>query len=530
MNKRLLLSTLFLLTLFASIAQEYSYMYRLWLSNKAHNSYSIEKPEAFLSQRSIERRNRLGIAIDERDLPVSEFYINEIEKTGAHIIVTSRWLNTVVVALNDTSLLKDIEAYDFVVKSRCVWMKMSETNEYTHNKKRIMECLQEASDVSQYIPRQLQEINLDKLHAAGYSGEGMLIAVTDVGFSKLNENTSIYPHKIIATKSFLESDFTFDSTDNHGCYVTSIMASNVADSYVGSAPNAQYLLIETEDPNSEFPVEEDRWIAGAEWADSVGVDVINVSLGYHAFDNPDMNYTTDVLDGKTANMSIAAGIASQKGILVVAAAGNEGNFDWKKLNVPADAFGILTVGGIDKYGNSSSFSSRGYTSDGRIKPDVVARATKTEIYTPDKSIIESNGTSFASPIIAGAAACLWQAHPDWSVEKLIDMIQRSASLYNNPNPKKGYGLPDFFAAYNEFAHLSTPQQHIELYTCNHTLYLPAADTTTSITLYNTQGCVVWQQTIPEGCSSIALDAIESGLYIITIATPHTHTTQKIIIQ
>jgi subtilisin family serine protease len=205
----------------------------------------------------------------------------------------------------------------------------------------------------------------------------------------------------------------------------------------------------TEDVFSEYPIEEHNWAAAAEVADSLGVDVISSSLGYSLFDDPSFNYSYADMNGKTTMVSRAAEMASSKGMLVCNSAGNAGQKDWYYITAPGDADGIITVGATDSTRTFTAFSSHGPTADGRIKPNAVAQGIKAWVIDPaveNNTTFPGSGTSFANPIVAGLAACLWQAHPNKSNLEIIDAIERSAHLYFTPNDSFGYGIPNFQVA------------------------------------------------------------------------------------
>jgi subtilisin family serine protease len=218
---------------------------------------------------------------------------------------------------------------------------------------------------------------------------------------------------------------------------------------VGTAPRASFYLFVTEDVFSEFPIEEHNWAAGAERADSLGVDVISSSLGYSKFTDSIFNYTYEDMNGKTAISSRAATAAARTGMIVCSSAGNEGTHPWHFITAPADADSILTVGATDSLGLITAFSSQGPTSDGRLKPNVVAQGIRAWVIDPspeDNTTFPGSGTSFSNPIVAGLTACLWQAHPEKNNQEIIHAIEASATLFKNPNDSMGYGIPDFRVA------------------------------------------------------------------------------------
>lgn len=227
------------------------------------------------------------------------------------------------------------------------------------------------------------------------------------------------------------------------------MAANMPGIMVGTAPKASYLLIKSEDSDSEYPIEEDYWAAAVEYADSVGVDVISSSLGYFAFDADELSYDQSALDGKSSLISQAAHIAAQKGILMFCSAGNEGNGSWGKITFPSDASDILTVGSITEDKKKSIFSSVGFTADYRVKPDVVALGSGSCVIDPQGNVRYASGTSFATPILAGLGVCLWQALPELSNKEVIALLQQVSSQFKQPDAELGYGIPNIYKAYKK---------------------------------------------------------------------------------
>jgi subtilisin family serine protease len=270
----------------------------------------------------------------------------------------------------------------------------------------------------------------------------MLIAVLDAGFVGANSITISDQLKTTTTRNFVEGGTNVYQGSSHGFSVLSTMASYQPEVLIGTAPQASYALIKTEKELSETPEEMFNWIAGAEFADSIGADIINSSLGYSTFDDPADDYTVADLDGRTSIISLGAVAAARTGMLVVTSAGNAGGSSWDKITFPADADSILTVGSVTQYGMASNFSSRGYTVDGRVKPNVSARGEGAVVYRSDGTLAYANGTSFSSPIVAGAAACLWSTVPNATAQEVIKALEISASHYYQHNPRIGYGIPN----------------------------------------------------------------------------------------
>lgn len=253
---------------------------------------------------------------------------------------------------------------------------------------------------------------------------------------------------LLGVRDFVNPASDIYEEHSHGLSVLSCMATNEPHVMVGTAPEAAYWLLRSEDNDTEQPVEEDNWAAAIEFADSVGVDVVNTSLGYYAFDDSTFNYRYRDLDGRTSVMALSAAHAADKGMLVVCSAGNSGAGTWKKITPPADAENVITVGAIDRKGMNATFSSLGYTADGRVKPDVMAVGLRSSVVGTDGGVSFANGTSFASPIFCGLATCLWQACPWLSVRQLIEVIHQSGDRAQYPDNIFGYGVSDVWKAYH----------------------------------------------------------------------------------
>lgn len=427
-------------------------VYMVKFIDKNFNVYTLTKPQQFLSERAITRRSKQNISIKENDLPVSNFYTDSLEKLGLEIIHTSKWLNAAAIIITDSSQLELIQDLSFIQKN--LTSEQQKTIPSATNKFLIANKLNNIKSyrVNDYGPsfNQIALHNGQYLHLSGFRGKGIIIAVLDAGFSAVKEYSSLsglwFENRVLLTRDLVDKTGVSFYDHSHGSYVLSIMAANSPENLIGTAPEADYILIRTENALSEYPVEEFNWIVGAELADSSGADIIHSSLGYSTFDDPSLNYTYSQMDGKSAISSIGATIAASKGIIVVSSAGNEGGNYWKYITAPADADSIITVGAIDDAGNRAYFSSFGPTADKRIKPDVMAKGFQTYIQFSPNSFYTANGTSLSAPIISGLTACLWQAFPKMSSIEIINTIKNYSSLYANPDTIKGYGIPDFFKA------------------------------------------------------------------------------------
>src|ERR1035437_5522485 len=298
------------------------------------------------------------------------------------------------------------------------------------------------------------------LHNKGFHGEGMIIAVMDADFWKVDSLPAFdslrVNHQIIGKWNYVDNDSLVYGSHTHGEMTLSDMGGNIPGRIIGTAPKAKYMLFITEDAYTENIIEEYNWASAAEYADSVGADVFSTSLGYTTFDSVKINNVTVVnpanhsradMNGRTTPIAIASAIAASKGILPVCSAGNEGWSPWHFIGTPADADSTLAVGAVDSLKNLAGFSSRGPSVDGRIKPNVAAQGSPAVVGDPGTGDIEYlSGTSFSGPITAGMATCLWQAHPTSTNMQLLNAIQQSASRHANPDSLTGYGIPDFCLA------------------------------------------------------------------------------------
>ena len=430
-----------------------AFIYRLYLTDKKGSPYSISHPNRYLSRRSIERRKRQQLPIDSTDLPVSPRYLKLIEQQDVSIVGQSRWQNTVLIRLKDSTRIHRLEQLACVANSKLVWVAPDSIIP-TAQKTTFHEDFEERDSIGGiYYGKNDSQIRLlqgHRLHQIGLAGKNMMIAILDGGFKNVNRIPAFQQIDICGYQDFVNpaSPSIFAETD-HGTKVLSTMAINAPYFYIGTAPKASYWLLRSEDQQTEQEVEEDYWTMAAEFADSVGCDLINSSLGYHEYDYPWMSHQLHHLDGHTAFVSKSASLLASKGIILVNSAGNSGMGSWKKIGVPADGDNILTVGAItaDEPRHLAPFSSVGPTQDGRIKPDVVAIGAPTFLVNGRGVIIEDMGTSFSAPTICGLVACLWQGMPEKSAIEIINIIRQNSDNHEHPDNIYGYGIPDFWRAY-----------------------------------------------------------------------------------
>ncbi len=440
---------LFFVCFFSIELAAQSNRYVIYFSDKADSPYSIDRPEEFLSERAIARRQKQQIAIDETDLPVNPVYIDSVNLLGVKVWYTSKWMNAGLVQVpHNLAVTLQEQAY---IDSVAL---IAEGEKLTLGKSTF------DWPTSFTIPssnrdseRQNELLGVGPMHEAGFKGQGMLIAVFDGGFEGTNLS-SAFQHifeneQLVDYHDYVSHGDNIFVYDDHGTSVFSTTGAFLEGQFVGTAYEADYALYVTEEGGSEYRIEEYNWLVAAERADSLGVDVINTSVGYSTgFTSGNMDYTYEDLDGSTAVITLAANYAVDKGIIVVSSAGNEGNDPWQYVTAPADGINVLAVGAINPNENLSSFSSLGPTPDGRIKPDVVAMGSQVTIVNSGGNFSSGGGTSYSAPQIAGFAAALWQAKPASTNLEIIADIKASGDRASLPDNEFGYGLPNFDRALN----------------------------------------------------------------------------------
>ncbi len=412
--------------------------YRVYFSDKGENESLLQNPQAFLSPKAIDNKAKRNTVIDRADLPVSKTYLNALKELDLTVKMKSRWFNYALV--NGVDVHEKVSHLPFVIK---VEQAQKYPVVFAGEGAKITSNLAYGESANQ-----IEMLNGDYLHDLNNLGQGMTIAVLDGGFSGANVISGLdslrMNGRLLGTYNFVDNDTNVFTVGNHGTDVLSIMAGYVDSAFVGTAIRANYWLLKSENQAAETPSEMDNWLAAAEFADSVGADIITSSLGYNTFDGGigDLSYSD--MDGNTALVTRAADIAAKKGILVITSAGNEGNSAWKYIIAPADGDSVLTIGGVDEFRNYASFASQGPTADGRIKPTVSARAAGTAYVST--VVRRGNGTSFSCPVISGLAACLWQQYPTKTNMEIYEAIRTTASQPNNPNNEIGFGIANFAAA------------------------------------------------------------------------------------
>ena len=464
MKKHCTVTTLLLLIYSLTASAQYT-RYIIKLKDKGNNSFSLATPAAFLSQIAIERRTRYNIPIDSTDLPVTARYLDSIRLSGAvEILNTSKWLNQVAIRTTDTATLDKINKFSFVESTRAIAsfignhvipvIKKLDGPGIARGAGTGIQQFTEGTGYYNYgkSNAQVKIHHGDFLHDHGFRGEGMKMVVLDGGFfhyKSLPTFDSIrLNNQILGTWDFVANEQSVDEDDAHGMECLSTIAANLPGTFIGTAPKTAFYLYRTEDVASEYPIEEQNWAAGLEKADSLGVPVSSTSLGYYTFDNPALNYTYADMNGNTTISARAADMAAKKGMLLVIAAGNEGNSAWHYIITPSDADSVLAVGAVDTLGRVASFSSYGPSSDGQVKPGVASVGLNAYVASPSNGQpITASGTSFACPNMAGLVTCLWQAFPEFNNMSIIDAVEKSATRATVPDNRVGYGIPDMKKAF-----------------------------------------------------------------------------------
>jgi len=540
MKSILFVLTLFCLTLLSPGAGAQSFFW-IGFRDKPASGYSLSKPSEFLSQRATDRRARQNIAVTASDIPVYRPYIDSLIRLGATPVHTSKWLNGVTVILKNDTLVNAIKKLSFV--------RETELTKPVAPSKSASSKFETTSPVAGidtslygYSVYQVGQLNGQYLHKNGFKGKGKLIAVLDAGFYRVNQlpafDTLRLKGRIAGVRDFVYPPTNVYEGHTHGMMVLSTMGGNIPGQLIGTAPEASYLLLRSEDSGSEYLIEEDNWVAAAEYADSLGADIINSSLGYTTFNDAGMDHTYAQMDGKTTRVARGANMAASKGILVFSSAGNDGDKAWRYLSSPADGDSVIAVGAVDKSGKKAAFSSFGPAPDGNIKPTLAAMGQATAVQSTSGNIALGNGTSFSSPVLAGMAACLWQANPEAAASSIRNALIRSGSQYQKPDSLLGFGIPNMEVAHlllsgssfsNEFNFgkwLIFPNPFRE----SLTLLSPTASPngiTANIT--ELSGKRVFHQFFP-GSGPFRIDAssLPAGIYLLRLSSPKGTDVHKIV--
>ncbi|ABG58874.1 conserved hypothetical protein [Cytophaga hutchinsonii ATCC 33406] len=495
--------------------------YIIYLKDKNGTPGTIQQPSAYLSARSLERRHHEQIRIDSTDLPVSVNYLTAIKNEGASIVYSTKWLNAVHIKATE-SQYNTIRAFPFVLDG---------TGNFKVTQKSNAQEITAATQLN-YAQNYTDYMGITDMHKQGVKGAGILIAVTDSGFPGVDTLT--------AFKHLWENNqitYFYDVADNeadvfndgsHGTYILSVLAADTL-VYKGVVPEASYVLLRTEVAATETQTEEFNWLRAAEIADSCGVDIISVSLGYTTYDDNTDSYTYADMDGQTSVIAAAADMAYGKGMIVVCSAGNDGNNAWKYIGTPADAKKVLAVGSVDFTNTKSGFSSIGPTADGRLKPDLCATGAGINCIKPDGTILMTGGTSLSTPMIAGMIAGIKQTYPSLSNDEVKNILLQSCDNYSNPTNLKGYGVPHFSRTESYFNIYINPVNSLIAPNPYHSgqliIKVPEPEESYEIRMYDYQGQQVFEHYFFSSNNMISIENyvnnLQAGIYLIYVKSAYT---------
>ncbi len=512
----------------------------IFFKDKPSETTFIATPLKMLTQRALDRRIRYNISLDYKDIPIEASYVLQVNNTiGITIKARSKWLNAIHVQgtqtdINNLLSLNFVEQVEYANKSlnvvgrKAIKQKVSKIN----NKLDFTTEFNYGNAANQ-----IEMLNGQVLHQNNFTGEGMQIAIIDAGFSNVNTFSAFQRirdnNQILGGYDFVNRNTDFYIGHYHGMAVLSTIAGYVENEFVGTAPDAKFYLFISEDVNNETPLEESLWVEAAERADSLGVDVINTSLGYTTFDNPNYNYEYADMNGQTTFISRGAEIAFSRGMIVVNSAGNEGVYPWHYISAPADAASVLSIGAVNAIGEIAIFSSFGPTSDGRIKPDVCAQGENVYIINSVGNIVTSNGTSFSSPVLTGVITCLWQAFPKKTNVEITQLIKESAHLYTNPTVQEGYGIPNFNSIFDllnaedeeiiitEVSLFPNPAKNIINF------IFPKDIDEIEVTVFNLLGQNVLESLVNDSNPTTSISFLSKGLYMVQVKYNDTLKTIKL---
>jgi len=535
--KKLLLFTLLVFNF--GFSQEDAWVY---FNDKPNAAFYLSNPLQMLSQRALDRRTAQGIILDNTDVPIAQTYIDQVTAaTGITVMAKSKWLNALHVrgTQADIQLLTNLT---FVNHIQFANTSLNSRHSNTIQKTTVIQPVNKQLEVLTDFnyggsSNQIQMLNGHLLHQQNYTGQGKIVAIMDGGFPGVNTASPFQRLRdnnlILGGYNFPDRNTSIYTRNSHGTSVLSCMAGYVDNQLVGTAPDAQYYLFITEDTYSENPVEESYWVEAAEMADSLGVDVINTSLGYFEYDNPDYSYSYSDMNGIKTFAARGADKAFSKGMICVTSAGNSGNSANPHIATPADAITTLTVGAVDSSENYVSFSSIGPSFDGRVKPDVCAKGYLASVSNASGNIVNANGTSFSSPILAGMVASFWSAVPNMTNAQIVQFVKESADIYANPTIYKGYGVPDFQLALTNALSANNFENDIVLLYPNPvqdkvTIVFSDTNFSGNLILFNSILQQVGSFEISETNASVNLENLASGLYFYQLKIENKTTQGKLL--
>ncbi len=536
--RNLFLFVLFLYSVTVSSQEDAWVFFR----DKPNAQTFIDSPLSMLSQRALDRRTLQGIALDTKDAPIHNAYIDQITaSSGITVLAKSKWLNALHIRGSQVNIealttLLFVDHVQYADHSLNPGGKRAPAPKKTKKGKSLNNTAKGVETTFNYgaSATQIQMLNGHFLHEQNYTGTGMVVAIMDAGFPGVNTKA---PFQRLRDNGLILGGYDFvDRTTNpyvgfqHGTQVLSNIGGYVDGQLIGTAPDASFYLFRTEDVGSENPIEESNWVEAAEMADSLGVDVISTSLGYFEYDDPDYSYAYDDLNGLTSFISRGADIAFSRGMITVTSAGNSGGSSDPYVAVPADAFTTLAIGAVNSGESKAGFSSIGPSFDGRIKPDLMSLGVAAVVATETGSITTSSGTSFAGPILAGAITSFWGAFPNKTNAEIVQMVKASADRYSSPDNQYGYGIPDFQLALLSLEEHTSNQISVSPNPTSDYLTIScSADIIGgSIVFYNNLGQKILSQNIENQLQNISLQSLNSGIYYYTIATAKKTMNGKVI--
>ena len=503
----------FLLSNILYSQQEFAWVY---FKDKKNVEYFINNPELILTDLSISKKQSKGIPIDYNDVPIDNDYIDILtDIVDLTILATSKWLNCVYVE-SEIDLLSSLNELNFVDRVEFANKSLNPNRSFNAdlNFSKKFNSFDESIEYGS-TRNQIEMLNLDFLHDQEFTGKGVNIAVIDAGFVNVNTMTSfVYYWRSRPDSSIVDWKVrSFQYIPKTWGWSQSHIGQFKENEFYGTAPDASFYLFRTEDVSSETPVEECYWVEAVEVADSLGVDLINTSLGYKGYDNLNYSHTEDDMDGYSTFITRGANIAYEKGIILINSAGNS---SFNGVIAPADSPGVLSVGAVNLEGVYASFSSQGSDIQPVIKPDIVAQGFQSKVININDDIVFNSGTSFSSPILAGAIACLVQAFPRLSVNEIMNLVRESSSQFNNPDYYIGYGIPDFSKAYDLALELSLDDFLV--------FPIPTHDYINIISQWNVEnynleiidlrGKLLYSKSINNPRTSILINEFSNGIYIL----------------
>lgn len=540
-KKFLLISILFIS--FSVYSQENEDAW-VFMKDKPNSATFLANPLQMLSQRSIDRREKSNISIDEKDVPIHQVYYTKLKnEVTIAVLGKSKWLNAVhvqgtVTQINDLfSKFNFIESIEYANKS----LNTNEKSKVNNSPSDHFSKFNEVQTDFNYgaADNQIKMLKGDYLHQQGFTGQNQVIAIIDAGFPNVNTLSAFERlrdnNQILGGYNFADRNANYYTRNSHGTHVLSTIAGYIENEFVGTAPDAKFYLFISEIAETETVLEETLWVEAAERADSLGVDMINTSLGYTTYDNPNHSHSYADMDGNTTFISRGAEIGVSRGMILVNSAGNSGTSSWRYVGAPADASSVFSIGAVNADENIASFSSFGPTADNRIKPDVLAQGQNTTIVNfSSGSVSTSNGTSFSSPVMAGVIACFWEAFPNKTNVQIMNLIRNYSDKYNNPTDQYGYGIPDFEAAYNTVLSLQDFDVFSKIKISPNPVkdFFSISKNNILLTDYSAEIFNILGQKVIElsnfSSNKIDISFLEKGIYLLKIQKGNQHKTIKLI--